>query len=587
MARWGVPLVLGAVIAVIVVPTALVAAGSFWSASFVNQPGRLTFGNYVTTLTSNRALSAAWSTAQMTLGASAVALIFGGVQAWIIARTNVPLRRLVRWLPVMPLLLSALVTNTGLIALWSARTGIANAFLMRTFNLENAPFDIYSMPGLILALGSHIAPIAYLVLLGPLTSMSRSLDEASRASGAKSWRTYWHVTLPLLRPALLSSFTLTAILASHAFETPLLIGLPARITTYVSEIYLSITASVNYSQASAQAMVYLLLIGALLWWNRRLTRVEARFALIAGKDHTPATKEFGWTRHLLLGIIGVIFFLSFLTPLAANVFNSLLPFYRINAPLPPFTLSNFQEALGAPNVASALKNSILLAAISSLIAVVIATFLAVVAYKTKSKGRRLAEEIGTLPVAFPPLIFSMAVLITILNIPGGTRLYNSVFLLVIVLVVVFLPFALRVVSSAVIAIDDSLLEASASSGSRTFRTMRSIVVPLMATAIVGATALVFIFSFRELGAIALITPPTTDLMPTLIYGMYQIGQYPQVYALNVMLFIFTTVAFIVLSMVVRAISQRVTRGRLSGTMDETGQAKTGLLAVLDASEGHR
>jgi iron(III) transport system permease protein len=583
VARFGVLLVLGAVMAVIVVPTLVVAVGSVWSAPFINQPGHLTLDNYAQVLTSNRALQAGWSTIQMTLGASAVALTLGGFQAWVIARTNVPFKAVLRWIPVAPLLLSALVANTGFIALYSAQTGIFNAVVMSLFGLENAPVDIYSMPGLILSLGSHLAPISYLVLLAPLMSMGRSLDEASRASGARSFRTLRSVTFPLLRPALLSSFTLTAILASHAFETPLMIGLPVRITTYVSEIYLSITASVSYSQASAQAMVYLLLIGLLLWWNRRVTRVEARFALIAGKDHAAGVKEYDFGRYVLVAAILLINFFSFFSLLGANVFKSLLPYFRLNSPLPPFTLDNYREALASPNVIEALRNSFLLAGIVSLIAVIVATFLAVLAYKTKSRGRRLAEEVGTLPVAFPPLVFSMAMLITILNLPFLSSLYNSVALLVLVLVVVYLPFALRVMSSAVISIDDSLLEASASSGSTQWRTIRSIALPLMATALVGGMALVFIFSFRELGAIALITPPSTHLLPTLIYGKYQVGQLQQVYALNTMTFVVTVLAFVVLSACYRAIARRVSGARQASA---TGEMTTpsGLVGVLGTSE---
>jgi iron(III) transport system permease protein len=548
-----------AIMAVILVPLAVVAVGSFWSARFIRLAGQLTFDNFTEIFTSASAGRIFLTTLELTLGASALALVLGGVQAWIVARTDLPGKAVLRWLPVTPLLLSALVANFGWTALYSRDAGIINNFLQQRLGLNEPIFNIYSMPGLIVALGTHLAPIPYLIMLSPLSSMGASLDEASRASGAGRLRTLWSVSLPLLRPALLSSFTLAAIVAAHAFETPVILGGPAEIHTYVSEIYRAIAVSVNYSAASALAMVYLALIGLMLWWNRRMTRNEAKYALIAGRGYVAVPASSRTVRIVGAAIVVFIFLFSVVQLLAANLFVSLLPYYTATAELPPFTLENYRDAFTTPRSLEAIRNSLVMAATVAALAVVVSTFLAIVAYKTKIRGRRLAEEVGTLPVSFPPIVFSMAILLTFLSIPGFSNMYNTIYLPILVLTVVFLPFALRVVGSGMMGIDNSLLEASASSGARLWTTIRTVVLPLLGVALTGAFALVLVFSFRELGGIALISPPNVALLPTHVYGLWQTSHLPDLYALNMISFAVTVGALVVLGICLYAIARRVRR----------------------------
>lgn len=533
MARVGALAVLAVLMALVVVPVLVVAAGSFWSAPFIRLPGALTLANYAHTLTADSG-TVLFSTLQFTVGAALVATAVGGGLAWAVVRTDVPFKPIVRWLPIAPMLVSGLVTNIGWIVLYSPKSGLVNIWLRQLFGFDQPVFNIYSMAGLVAALGLYLVPIPYLIFLGPLGSMDRSLDEASRASGAGQLRTLRHVTVPLLVPAIMASFTLVAIIAAHAFETPILIGLPGGVRTYVATIYQSMTGSQNYGLASAQAMIYLALIGALLVWNRYITKVESRFALLGGKGSPPGVNRLGPWRWVLLALIVFEFIVGFAQLVAANVLVSLLPYYTTTGDLPGLTLANYVAAAESPRSLEAIVNSMVVAGIVSVSAVLLATFLAFIAYKTRWAGRRLGEELGTLPIAFPPLILSMALLLTLLSIPGLVALYNSFALLVLVLTVVFLPFALRVVSTATIAIDDQLLEASASSGARVLRTTRSIVIPLMTTGLAGALAIAFVMSFRELGGVALIQPPTMPLLPVYIYTLFISGSpSQQVYALNI------------------------------------------------------
>ncbi|MDE3100602.1 MAG: iron ABC transporter permease [Chloroflexota bacterium] len=526
-----------AAMAVIVAPILVVVAGSLWSAPFVRLAGHLTLANYAAFLGAPGTRELLVTTFAMTAGAALLAMVTGGALAWIVTRTDVPLRSYVRWLPVASLLLSGLLRDISWIGLYSGHVGLVNLAIMRLVGRDQPVFEIFSLTGVITTMGLMLAPIPYLILLGPLASIDRGLDEASRASGAGALRTLTHVTLPLLRPALLSGLTLTAIIVAHAFETPVIIGLPANVHTFVSSIYDTMSTRPNYSLASAESMVYLVLIGLLLLWYRRSTAVEARFATIAGRGYAPGVSRTGPWRFVLFAIVVVYFLVTFAELLGAAVYLSLVPYFTVtSSTLPPMSADNYRDALAYPGTIASIRDSLVVSAEVALVTIGLAIVVALVGLKTRVRFRRLADLVGTLPIAFPPLVFSVALLITFLSVPGMSGLYNTVALLLLSMVVVFLPYALRVVSSAVIGIDDQLIEASASSGAGTLRTLRSIVLPLLATAITSAVVVVFVMSFRELGAVALVVPPDMPLLPVQIFGLWEGGLYGAVNAMNVVSF---------------------------------------------------
>ena len=113
---------------------------------------------------------------------------------------------------------------------------------------------------------------------------------------------------------------------------------------------------------------------------------------------------------MLLLVVLLNFVLSFGQLIVANVYLSFLPYFTATGQLPPPTLDNYVNALFTTRSLQAVFNSLQLAAEVSVVTVVFALVLAFLAYKTRWRGRRLAEEIGTLPVAFPPLVLSTALL---------------------------------------------------------------------------------------------------------------------------------------------------------------------------------
>ena len=582
-------LVVAAVCAVIAAPILVTLVSSFWSGSFIQLPGHWTVDNFAEVLTSPDSWKKLQDTLVFTAGSTTVSMVLGTTLAIIVTRTNVPYRRALQVLPLIVMFLPGLLKDVAWIQLYSPNTGLVN-LILNGVGVEGPTFNIFTMLGMILSNGICGAAVPYIVLLGPLASMDLSLEEASRSSGARHLQTIRMVTLPVLRPALISSIALTSVMVASSFETPVLIGYPAGINTYMSELYNSVAGAgtPDYTLASAQAMVYLVLTSALLIWYVRSTRMEARFALLGGKGQSDNRIDFGKWRWLLFGFVLVYFMIAAGQLILVTVLSSLVPFYTATAgnPFSNMSFDNYVNALSTPSTVTAIGNSVELALIVAAVTVVVGTTLSFVALKTKLRGRRVVEVIATMPIGLPPVVFSAALLVTVLSVPGFVTLYGTIVPLVIACVVVNLPFAIRVLTGAVIAIQNQLLEASAACGAGVIRTVTRILVPLLLTAAGNAALIVFVNSLLQLGAVVFLITPSFDLLPTTIFSLWGTGNFGLVNALNVVA-VMVPVALLVIAALLRVVlryaSGRMNRRIIAPENDEHDWATSPLMPTPTAA----
>lgn len=519
--------------AIVVFPIGLLLVTSLWS-SQPGTPGHLTVANYSSFLGDPLTWSLLRNSLVFTFGSSAIGLSMAAAMAWFMASVDIRGRSLLRILPLTPILLPPLLKDPAWIELFSPRTGLANLGLMHLLGLHQPPFNIYSLLGMVTMVAFNVAPIPYAILLGPFEAIDRRFEEASWVSGAGTLRTLRQVILPILLPALMSALALTTLIVSSAIETPLLVGEPAQIYVYMSSIY----DTVNFGQtsrASAQSSLFLIVAAGLLVWYVVATRRERRFVTVSGRGQR-ALSSLPRAASVLLFVLFLSYFtLSTLLPLAVNVLVSLVPFYTVTLgfPFSHLTLANYQAIVSTPNLGTSVINSAILAAIVTVCALVTGGLLAFVSLKTKLWGRRVFEAIATIPIAIPPIVFSITLLLASLLIPGGRLVYGTFVPLVVAETVVFTPFAVRIVAGALIQVHDDLIEASTLTGASELRTARKILIPLLWPAMSSAAALIFILSYRELGAVILLATANTPLVPTVTYSLWQSSTLNEVAALNV------------------------------------------------------
>lgn len=521
------------VVAMVVLPVAIVVLSSF------SRPTRGFIGNFtldnILAIFSADDLDLLVNTIVYTVGASVLAMLLATTLAWLMVFTEMPFRRAVGLIPLAPLLMPPLMRDTSWIQLYSPRSGLVNIGLQNLFGLSDPPFDIFSLGGMTIVLGLNMVPMTYIIVYPALRSLNKSLDEASRLAGAGTWRTLRKISVPIVKPAMISAFALCALVVAAAFETPVLIGAPGGVGTYMSALYRSVTGSgvPDYNLAAAQSDVYFVLNGILLTWYLVSTRRENRYQTVGGRGTVGRRLLARWRWALLL--IPVLYFLfAFVQLFVQGVLVSLLPYYSTTQGFPfhDLTLSNYASLFETPMTGASVVNSVELSAIVTVLTVAVSVVLAAIAFQTRVRGRRLIEFIGTLSLAIPALVFSIALLITVLITPGLKSYYQTMLPLVVVDLVILLPFAMRIISASMLQIGPDLREAAAMAGAGVARRLITISVPLIGVAVGGTAYIVFVMSFRELAGVTLLVGPDTPLVPTTALDLYFVGGAPIVSSLN-------------------------------------------------------
>jgi iron(III) transport system permease protein len=529
--------VLLAIMACLLVPIGLGVYMSFRSAP-LGRDGSFTLANFGHLLHDPQARHLIVNTVLLTVGAAGGATALGALLAWALTNTNVPKARWLMLLPMAPMVLPGLLKCTAWIDLYAPRSGLVNLELERIFGVSHPVFNIYGMWGMIIILALSGTPIAYLIMLSPFGNLGRSFEEASRVSGATRLQTLRRITLPSVTPAILSAFALCSILVATSFETPILIGLPGGVLTYISAIYHQTTGGVvpNYNLAAAYASVYLLMTTALLAWYVRATRAEKRFAVVSGRDYVRQRANVGAWRWVLFAIVLLYFFLAFFQLVLGTLLVSLIPFYTATQgnPIKHFTLQWYRAVIHEPAIVRAATTSIMLSLVAAVATTLAALLVALASLKSRLPFRRTFEIVATLPVALPSFVFSTLLLLTVLFAPGLQSLYNTRWPLIVAFVVVSLPLAVRIMSGSVIQLHDEFAEASSVAGANRGQTGLRVTLPLLRTALVDCGSAVFSHSFKELGAIVLLIGPGTLMLPTVIFSRWDAGDIGIVAALNLL-----------------------------------------------------
>src|SRR5919108_4745260 len=174
------------------------------------------------------------------IGTCIVTFLIGTFLAWVSERTNTPFKKLFVVMALIPFIIPGILSTISWILLLSPKIGLINLAVKQLLGLESAPFNIYSMWGMIWAESIHLYPLVFLLMSAAFRNMDTSLEEAALTAGSSTFQTFCKVTLPLMRPAMVSVLLINFIRGIEAFEVPALIGVPAKISVFTTKIFLAI-----------------------------------------------------------------------------------------------------------------------------------------------------------------------------------------------------------------------------------------------------------------------------------------------------------------------------------------------------------
>jgi thiamine transport system permease protein len=454
---------------------------------------------------------------------TALTLAIGLPGAWLFTHFNFPGKKLLRLLSTLPFILPTVVVAAGFNALLGPR-GWVNLGLMALFNLDSPPVQFLNTFGAILT--AHIFYNTTIVLRVVSNAWSRQngrLQQAAQVLGANPWRTFREVTLPLLRPAILSATLLVFLFTFTSFGVILMLGGPQFATLEV-DIYVQAMHLLNLPLAAILSILQLICTLGITIAHNQLNRKDD----LTGTTRTQAIiarKPKRGFQTVVVIVLVVALFALLVSPLAALALRSVVKLEADRGERGEiqrgFTLQ-YYRALGenprnsifyVPPIAAA-RNSLIFALITIGIAVSLGLLVAY-GQKQRSPLNAVLDPLMMLPLGASAITLGLGFIIVFNKPPFSTLTFPI--LLPIAHSMIALPFVVRTLGPALQSIPTSLRNAARVLGAKPFRVWWEVDLPLLAPSLLVSMIFALTISLGEFGATSFLTRPQYPTLPVAIY----------------------------------------------------------------------
>jgi iron(III) transport system permease protein len=536
------------------VPLVMLLYGSVRSAP-IGEPGAsYTIQNYVKAYFDKEFYYLLLNSIYYGLGTCTLTFLIGTFLAWVSERTNTPLKKLFVVMSLIPFIIPGILSTISWILLLSPKIGLINLVVKEVLGLQSAPFNIYSMWGMIWAEAIHLYPLVFLLMSAAFRNMDTSLEEAALTAGSSTFSTFSRVTLPLMRPAMFSVLLINFIRGIEAFEVPALIGVPAKISVFTTKIFLAIHQfPSDFGLAGAYAVTLLAISTTGVIIYGRITRREERYATVTGKGYRPRVIDLGGWKYVTLGISFLIFVLAVILPVFVLLWSSFIPYYGVPSRelMAKMTLGNFQYILNYPLALTAYKNSFYLSVGSATLVMLLTSIIAWITVKTKLPGRALLDNMTFIPIAMPGIVLGVSLIWVYLTLP--IPIYGTIWVLLLAYITKFMPYGIRAASASMIQINKELEEASLTAGGTWFQTFRKVILPLLMPGFTAGWIYISIIALRELSTSILLYSYNSTVLSIMAFDLWEGGQYTYVCALGVLM----VILLVAMAFVARMLGARI------------------------------
>ncbi|HEY3303332.1 MAG TPA: iron ABC transporter permease [Candidatus Binatia bacterium] len=529
------------------IPLVMLLYGSIRSAP-IGEPGATyTVQNYIKAYFDREFYLLFWNSIKYAVGTCALSFLIGTYLAWINERTNTPFKKLFVVMALIPFIIPGILSTIAWILLLSPKIGLINLVVKAALGLEAAPFNVYSMGGMIWSEAIHLYPLVFLLMAAAFRNMDTSLEEAALTAGSSTFTTFRKVTLPLMRPAMFGVLLVMFIRGIESFEVPALVGVPARISVFTTKIFLAIHQfPSDFGLAGAYAVTLLAIstVGVLIY--QRVTRREERYATVTGKGYRPRVIDLGPWKYLTCASAFLIFLLAVICPVFILLWSSFIPYYGVPSMelLEKLTLANYHYVLTYPLALTAFKNSFYLSVGSATLVMLLTSVIAWITVKSKLPGRGFLDSMAFIPIAMPGIVLGVSLIwvyLTLAKISESAtvlsflNIYGTIWILLLAYITKFMPYGIRTASASMIQINKELEEASLASGGTWFQTFRKVILPLLMPGFVAGWIYISIISLRELSTSILLYSYNSTVLSIMAFDLWEGGQYTYVCALGVLM----------------------------------------------------
>ena len=502
-----------------------------------------TLVNYIDLFTSSLAKTNLWTpllnTVLLSVGACVVSILFGGLFAFLITRTNMACRKYLSSIFIFPYIMPQWTLAVVWQNLFNSNvvTGTSNGLLAATFGIQMPLWWCKGLFPSLVVLGLHYAPFAYILIGGIFRNMDANLEEAATILDTPKWKTMFRITLPMVKPAILSTILLVFGSAMGSYPVPHYLGLATLSTKYVS------MNSKYTGEASILAIIMMIFGVAIMLVNQRSLKSRKNYTTVTGKSGQISKINLGRSGRVVIAVLLIILtFFTSIFPIISFAFETFLPSpgdYSILYTGDPSNLTakwwitseNVTEngmygqkgILYNSTIWNAFKGTMLVSVSCALLAGTIGTLIGYAVSKNRrSRWANYVNSVAFLPYLMPSIAVGVAFFILFSN--KYFNLFNTYTLLIIAGTIKYIPFASRSSLNSMLQLSGEIEEAAIIQDVPWVKRMTRIIIPIQKTSIISGYLLPFMTCLRELSLFMLLCVQGFILSTTLDYfdemGLY-------------------------------------------------------------------
>jgi iron(III) transport system permease protein len=515
--------------------------------SITDKDGALTLGNFVR-LASDPTFVAPYLTAveiatAVAAGACAAALPL----AWLVARTDLPLRRTIRALVTASFVTPPFLGAIAWEILAAPNSGVLNGWARALFGLDpyDHLFNIYTAGGVVFVMACYSFPYVFVLVANALDNIPGDLEDASAILGANRARTLQRVTLPMVLPALLAGALVAFVQTLTQFGTPAILALPAGFHVITTKIWALFQSPPEPHLAAAAAMP-LLVLTILLLRGQQLLLGRRGYTVIGGRSSAPRPARLGlWRWPALFFAFGTLA-LPVLLPYAALIKTAL-----VRTPSDPLSFETLSwhnlrfVFLEFSQTREALWNTFILGITAATGGTVLALVVGYLTSRRLVTGHRVLGFLATAPVAIPGIVLGVGLFLSYTRPP--LVLYGTLWILLLAFLTIELPAGYQQVQAAFRGLHPELEEASRIFGATRLKSLWQITAPLLRASVVATWCFIFIGVIRELSATIMLTTARTKVVSVIIYDLNESGDLGAISVLGITLLVITFAVVLIAS----------------------------------------
>ena len=512
-------------------------------AHLTGQASGYTLVNYIDLFTSNLAKTnlwePLWNTVLLAVGTCVVSILFGGLFAFLITRTNLAWRKYLSSIFIFPYIMP----QWTLAVVWqhmfnsNAVTGTSNGLLAATLGIEMPAWWCLGLFPSVVVLGLHYAPFAYILIGGIFRNMDANLEEAATILDTPKWKIMFRVTLPMVKPAILSTILLVFGSSMGSYPVPHYLNLTTLATKYVS------MNSKYTGEASILAIIMMIFGVAIMLLNQLSLQSRKNYTTVTGKSGQISKINLGRVgKYIIALVLVVVTFFTSIFPIVSFAFETFLPnpgdysflytgdtdnlttkWWVTDENITENGMYGQKGILHNDTIWRAFKGTIWVSVCCSLLAGTIGTMIGYAVSKNRrSKLANYVNSVAFLPYLMPSIAVGVAFFILFSN--QYINLFNTYTLLIIVGTIKYIPFASRSSLNSMLQLSGEIEESAMILNIPWVKRMTRIIIPIQKSSIISGYLLPFMTCLRELSLFMLLCTQGFILATTLDYfdemGLY-------------------------------------------------------------------